>query len=189
MTTFLELLTMENIIYIFIGCFTLWGIINYTQLRKSIREMDLAWYLPRSRILALRARLKRPDISEENYLALEEEYKKGQFQISQLHLCINILPLLGILGTLLAVFNSNLSNLSSLSESFQYALITTILGIIFSVVFRILLAWEEPRFSHLKIEFEAILEDIFKSRSPEESGYSNTEPPVRSNSHHMESNL
>ncbi len=66
---------------------------------------------------------------------------------------VQIFPLLGILGTILAIaqtaFNNGAIDVSSLSSAFVLAMDTTILGITFSIVFMVIESTFQPKIERI----------------------------------------
>jgi len=71
-----------------------------------------------------------------------DEYQNDSMLFSSVSLIIQIFPLLGILGTVTGLFiamnnNADWSNAQNLFEGVQFALSSTVLGILFAVIFKI----------------------------------------------------
>ena len=87
---------------------------------------------------------------------------------SLLSTIVQIFPLLGILGTILAIAQTAFQNqgqvdVSSLSNAFVLAMDTTILGIFFSILFMVVESWLAPKIERIineSLEFRKIIANI-----------------------------
>ena len=94
---------------------------------------------------------------------------------SLLSTIVQIFPLLGILGTILAIAQTAFQNqgqvdVSSLSNAFVLAMDTTILGIFFSILFMVVETWLSPKIERIineSLEFRKIIANIQLSNHQE----------------------
>jgi biopolymer transport protein ExbB/TolQ len=94
---------------------------------------------------------------------------------SLLSTIVQIFPLLGILGTILAIAQTAFQNqgqvdVSSLSNAFVLAMDTTILGIFFSILFMVVESWLAPKIERIineSLEFRKIIANIQLSNHQE----------------------
>ena len=96
------------------------------------------------------------------------QYYKIEVFASLMSTIVQIFPLLGILGTILAIAqtafqNSGQVDVSSLSNAFVLAMDTTILGIFFSILFMVIESYLSPKIERIINEsqdFRRLIADI-----------------------------
>ncbi len=81
----------------------------------------------------------------EEFDALRVEYQKTDKYYDTFALVIQLFPLLGILGTVAGLFIS-INNGEDLNEGVRFALSSTVYGIIFAVIFKVLDIWLITRY-------------------------------------------
>ncbi len=138
---------------------------NYL-LKKSIKAFDNEWTPHRAAIVAVRTTPSRPTIKTEDYNKLDEFYKTTRKHFSYLSVSASTPPLIGIMGTLIPIFQSDLADIISLQASFQDALLTTIFGLLIALFGNFYLALREPVYEHRLKEFESIMETVFREGAP-----------------------
>ncbi|MBI5726178.1 MAG: MotA/TolQ/ExbB proton channel family protein [Planctomycetes bacterium] len=114
----------------------------------------------------VRARKELPllELSADEVNRLTEMDKWAKRYTSFLWGVAALFPMFGILGTVLAVFWANLEDVTSLSKNFQFALGTTIFGLIGAIVTRLFVAMLEPGQQQNSEDLDKIRSDIFRKR-------------------------
>lgn len=135
---------------------------------NDIRQIEEKWNPHRSAITNIFTTQNRPKIKPNEYNDIDNLHRVARKNFSWLHSSVSTPPMIGIIGTLVAVLSSDLDNIISLSLSFQVALLTTIIGLFLAIIGRLLIAVVEPKYEHTLKEFESILETVFRSGSPKE---------------------
>lgn len=138
------------------------NVLVYLMTRKSVAALEKIVYPKSDKLYGLQANIS---VTDEDCRQLRNGTSKASMYYSFFANITAVFPLLGILGTVVSLMN--LSGTDDLSANFSSALMTTFLGLIFAIAFKLVDAGISSRLERALDEADYIIHRHDKDRREE----------------------
>lgn len=159
MKAILDILHLPLVVTILIPIFAAVNVLVYLKTRKSIAALEKIVYPKSDRLYGVQANLA---LTDEDCKQLRNGTTRASFFYTLFGNITAVFPLLGILGTVVSLMN--LSGTDDLSANFSSALLTTFLGLIFAIAYKLLDAGISSRLDRALDEADYLIHRHDKER-------------------------
>lgn len=159
MEEILKILHLPLVVTILIPILAAVNVLVYLRSRRVISALEKIVYPKSDRLYGVQADLT---LTDEDCRKLRDGTTKASFFYTLFGNITAVFPLLGILGTVVSLMN--LSGTDDLSANFSSALLTTFLGLIFAIAFKLLDAGISSRLDRALDEADYLIHRHDKER-------------------------